>query len=67
MDDIARFYFDINPLPLVDDEPEVPEVYFVSTCSGVIIASFDNYDDAVDLICLMEEFCESRNLFRKEY
>lgn len=58
-------YFDVCPLPLVDDLP-FPNFY-VSTCSGVPIAVFNSYDDAVDLICLIEEFCEGRNLIRKEY
>ena len=59
------YYFDVCSLPLDDGLP-FPNFY-VTTCSGVPIAYFSEYDDAVDLICLIEEFCESRNLKRKEY
>lgn len=66
MSDSNKYYFDINPLPVVDDELVYDE-YFVMTFSGSVISVFDNYDDAVDLICLIEEFCRSRKLQRKEY
>lgn len=56
----------VAPLPSVDDEPDIPTHFEVCTLSGSVIADFKSYDDAVDLICLIEEFCESHGLKRRE-
>lgn len=62
---MSNLYY-VAPLPCCDDEPDIPDSYDVCTLSGSCIATFDSYDDAVDLICLIEEFCESHGLVRRE-
>lgn len=59
-----RFYFDVVSLPLVEDEPEIPEEYYVCNHKSDIIACLLDYETAVDLICLIEEFCEEHNIPR---